>query len=117
MVAAASVLASIHNSMNERRRDIAILRALGARRRTIFGTILLEAVTISVLGMTVAFAVYFAIFAGVAAVLRAELGVVLSAAQWHWVMLWAPLLMTGMSALAGLGAGSQSLPNKRGKAT
>lgn len=103
VVAAASVLASIHNSMNERRRDIAILRALGARRRTIFGTILLEAVTISVLGMTVAFAVYFAIFAGVAAVLRAELGVVLSAAQWHWVMLWAPLLMTGMSALAGLG--------------
>lgn len=102
VVAAASVLASIHNSMNERRRDIAILRALGARRRTIFGTILLEAVAISVLGMAAAFAVYFAVFAVVAAILRAELGVVLSAAQWHWVMLWAPLLMTGMSALAGL---------------
>lgn len=102
VVAAASVLASIHNSMNERRRDIAILRALGARRRTIFGTILLEAVAISVLGMAVAFAVYFAIFSVVAAVIRAELGVALSAAQWHWVMLWAPLLMTGMSALAGL---------------
>lgn len=102
VVAAASVLASIHNSMNERRRDIAILRALGARRRTIFGTILLEAIAISVLGMAAAFAVYFAIFAVVAAILRAELGVVLLAAQWHWVMLWAPLLMTGMSALAGL---------------
>ena len=102
VVAAASVLASIHNSMNERRRDIAILRALGARRRTIFGTIILEAVAISVLGMAAAFAVYFAIFTVVAAVLRAELGVVLSAAQWHWVMLWAPLLMMGMSALAGL---------------
>ena len=102
VVAAASVLASIHNSMNERRRDIAILRALGARRRTIFGTILLEAVAISVLGMAVAFAVYFAIFSVVAAVIRAELGVALSAVQWHWVMLWAPLLMTGMSALAGL---------------
>lgn len=102
VVAAASVLASIHNSMNERRRDIAILRALGARRRAIFGTIILEAVAISVLGMAAAFAVYFAIFTVVAAILRAELGVVLSAAQWHWVMLWAPLLMTGMSALAGL---------------
>lgn len=102
VVAAASVLASIHNSMNERRRDIAILRALGARRRTVFGVIILEAVAISVLGMIVAFAVYFAIFAVVASVIRAELGVVLSAVQWHWVMLWAPLLMTGMSALAGL---------------
>jgi putative ABC transport system permease protein len=33
VVATASILASIYNSMNERRREIAILRALGARRR------------------------------------------------------------------------------------
>ncbi len=32
VVATASILASIYNSMNERRREIAILRALGARR-------------------------------------------------------------------------------------
>ena len=32
IVATASILASIYNSMNERRREIAILRALGARR-------------------------------------------------------------------------------------
>ncbi len=101
-VAVGSVLASIHNSMNERRRDIALLRALGARRRTIFGTILLEAVAISLLGMAIAFAVYFGIFTTVAAILRSELGVVLSAAQWHGVMLWAPGVMIGMSALAGL---------------
>jgi hypothetical protein len=35
VVATASILASIYNSMNERRREIAILRALGARRTTI----------------------------------------------------------------------------------
>ena len=36
LVATASILASIYNSMNERRREIAILRALGARRGRIF---------------------------------------------------------------------------------
>ena len=34
LVATGSILASIHNSMNERRREIAIVRALGAHRRT-----------------------------------------------------------------------------------
>ncbi len=36
LVATASILASIYNSMNERRREIAILRALGARRGELF---------------------------------------------------------------------------------
>lgn len=102
LVAVGSVLASIYNSMNERRRDIAILRALGARRGTIFGTIILEAVMIAVLGMVLAFGAYGVIFTAVASVIRGEMGVVLVATQWHPVMLWAPGLIVGMSALAGL---------------
>tara|TARA_A100001037_G_C15116791_1_gene621801 strand:- start:813 stop:2018 length:1206 start_codon:yes stop_codon:yes gene_type:complete len=102
VVAVGSVLASIYNSMNERRRDIAILRSLGARRHTIFGTIILEAVAIAVFGMVLAFGFYFAIFSVVAAVIRSEMGVVLTAMQWHPVMLWAPMVMIVLSALAGL---------------
>ncbi len=102
VVAIGSVLASIYNSMNERRRDIAILRALGARRRTIVGTIVLEAVSISVIGMLIAYGVYALVFSLVASVIRAEMGVVLNVAEWHPVMLWAPAFMVGMSALAGL---------------
>ena len=45
-VAAGSILASIYNSMNERRRDIAILRALGARRSTVFGVLILSLIHI-----------------------------------------------------------------------
>jgi len=41
LVSAAGVLVAIYNSMSARRRDIAILRALGARRRTIFGAVVL----------------------------------------------------------------------------
>jgi putative ABC transport system permease protein len=50
VVAGVAIAVSIYNSMSERRREIAILRALGARRGTIFSIVLLEAVSICVLG-------------------------------------------------------------------
>ena len=65
VVAASSILASIYNSMNERRRQIAIFRALGAHRRTIFSTVVLEACAIATLGMTLSFLVLAAIMASV----------------------------------------------------
>ncbi len=102
LVATASILASIYNSMNERRREIAILRALGARRRTIFGAILLEAASISALGMVVAFVFYAAIMTGAVAVIRAQTGVVLDPWQFNPVMLWAPAALIGLGALAGV---------------
>lgn len=50
VVAAVSVLVSLYNTMNERRREIAIMRALGARRAQILRVILQEAVVISLVG-------------------------------------------------------------------
>ena len=50
IVAGVAIAVSIYNSMSERRREIAILRALGARRATIFSIVLLEAVTICLVG-------------------------------------------------------------------
>ena len=41
LVAAVSILVSIYNSMAERRRPIAIMRALGARRTTILAIVIL----------------------------------------------------------------------------
>ncbi|HZQ48217.1 MAG TPA: ABC transporter permease, partial [Verrucomicrobiae bacterium] len=102
LVATASILASIYNSMNERRREIAILRALGARRRAIFGSVMLEAAAISALGMVVAFVFYGIIMAAAASVIRAQTGVVLNPAQYNAVMLWAPAMLIGLGALAGV---------------
>src|SRR4029077_427722 len=62
VVAGGSILASIYNTMNERRREFAILRALGARRGTVFSTIVLESTTITFLGALVGYLVYGAIF-------------------------------------------------------
>lgn len=102
LVATASILASIYNSMNERRREIAILRALGARRRTIVGAILLEAAAISALGMVIAFAFYGAIMLAAASLIRAQTGVVLDPFKFNPVMLWAPAALITLGALAGI---------------
>lgn len=102
VVATASILASIYNSMNERRREIAILRALGARRRIVFSAIIFEAAAISTLGMVVGFAVYLVIMTGAAKIIRAQTGIVLDPWQFNAVMLWAPGALIGLGALAGI---------------
>lgn len=102
LVAAGSVLASIYSSMSARRRDLAILRALGAKRRTVFSAVLGEAAVIGVLGAVAGFAVYLVLYAGVAEVIRAQTGVVLPVAVWHPVLVLAPLTMVGLCLLGGL---------------
>ena len=102
LVAAGSILASIYNSMNERRREIAILRALGARRGTVFGVVVLEASGIALLGALAGFVLYFIIISLAAWFVRSETGIVLDPFEPQPVMLWAPMAMLGLGALAGV---------------
>jgi len=95
------VLASIYNSMSARQRDLAILRALGARRRTIFGAVVAEAACIGALGAAVGFAIYFGLLTLVAGVIRAQTGVVLDVTEGHAVLWICPLAMTALCALGG----------------
>ena len=50
LVSAISILVSIYNSMNERKHDIAVMRALGARRDAILLVVLLESLMIAIGG-------------------------------------------------------------------
>ena len=50
VVAGVGMMVSIYNSMNDRRHDIAVMRALGARRRTVMFIILLESILLSLGG-------------------------------------------------------------------
>jgi putative ABC transport system permease protein len=102
LVSAAGVLAAIYNSMAARRRDIAILRALGAGRLLLFSAIVLESAVIGALGMLASFGVYAAIVSGVAMVIRAQTGVLLEAFTYNPIMLWAPPGMIALCALCGL---------------
>lgn len=102
LVAGGSILASVYNTMNERRRDIAIMRALGAHRSTILGTILLECGTIAAIGMAMAYVLYAALFAVIAGIIRERTGIVLDLLAFHPVLLWAPALMIALALVAGL---------------
>lgn len=50
VVAGIGIMVSIYNSMSDRRRDIAVMRALGARRSTVMTVILLESIGLSLGG-------------------------------------------------------------------
>jgi len=52
-VAAVGILVSIYNSMNDRRRDIAVMRALGARRTTVTAIIVFESFQVALIGTIV----------------------------------------------------------------
>jgi putative ABC transport system permease protein len=101
-VAAGSVLVSIYNSMSARQRDIAILRALGAKRRTVFGAVIGEAAVIGVLGAVAGFAVYAGLGALVANIIQGQTGVVLEPLQWNPVFWWSPATFVGLCVLGGL---------------
>ncbi len=102
LVAAGSVLASIYNSMSARQRDLAILRALGARRRTIFGAVVSEAAVIGVLGALAGYVIYFVLLGVVTGIIRAQTGVVLEVWRWQPVLGLCPLAMVALCALGGV---------------
>lgn len=102
VVASASILASIYNSMNERRREIAILRALGAQRLTVFGAIVVESAAIATLGMVLAFVFYGIVVVAASAIIRAQTGVIIDPFEPHRVMLAAPAGIIALAALCGV---------------
>ena len=102
VVAAGSILASLYNTMNERRREFAILRALGARRRTVFSAIVLESTAVAILGTLLGYVVYAVIVVVAAQVIRQQTGVVLDSFRFHPSLAWTPAGMAVLGALAGV---------------
>ncbi|MFT4540197.1 MAG: putative ABC transport system permease protein [Planctomycetota bacterium] len=102
VVAVGAILASLYNTMNERRTEFAILRALGARRSTVFTVILMESSAIAALGSLVGYMFYAAILGSAAWIVRRQTGVVLDVWSYHPVLLWMPACMVFCGALAGL---------------
>jgi len=95
-------LASLYNTISERRREFAILRALGARRTTVFSAIVAESAAIAAIGSIAGYIVYAIIIGATAVVVRSRTGVVLDIMRPHPVLLYAPLLITFVGALSGI---------------
>jgi len=102
IVAGAAILASIYNTMNEMRREFAILRALGAKRSVVFSAIVAESATIAALGSLLGYVVYGVLISVAASIVRAKAGVVLDVTAYHEALRLTPIGMTLLGALVGI---------------
>jgi putative ABC transport system permease protein len=102
LVAAGSILAALTNTLQGRRRDLAILRALGASRAFLFRLILGEALCTGAVGALLGFGFYLLLASLGAMLVREQTGVVMQVLRWNAVFLWAPLAVTGLAVLSGL---------------
>ncbi|MBN9416921.1 MAG: ABC transporter permease [Candidatus Eremiobacteraeota bacterium] len=102
VVAAASITASLCNSLQERRREFAILRALGARRWFVAGVVTLESLWLCLLGTVWGIGLHLALMAAVGAWLRSHTGVQFEILVLHPLLLAIPLATSALGLLAGL---------------
>lgn len=102
VMAALCVLVALHGSMQARRRDWAILRALGAPRQTLLWDVLGAALAIGTAGAALGLLLHAVLGYGLAALIQARTGVRLDLPSPDWVLLWATAAMIGLCGLAGL---------------
>lgn len=102
VVAGASVFSAVFSSMNARKRDLAILRALGAHRSFLIAAVLGESAGIGLLGCGLGFGLYGLLGAVLQGILRTQIGVLLEPWAWNPVLVSGPVLMLGLSLLAGI---------------
>jgi putative ABC transport system permease protein len=102
LVAAVSITVAIYNTMNERRREIAIMRSLGARRAQILTIITGEAALLSFFGALLGLALCHAAAYGLQGLVEDLTGVFLDWSQLRPWELWLLLGVTSIGAVAGL---------------
>lgn len=102
LVAAVSITVAIYNTMNERRREIAIMRSLGARRMQILTIITGEAALLSFFGAVLGLVVCHSAEFFMRALVEDLTGVYLDWSIFRPWEFWLVLGVTGIGAIAGL---------------
>ncbi|HXT61231.1 MAG TPA: FtsX-like permease family protein, partial [Pirellulales bacterium] len=96
-VAGIGIMVSIYNSMSDRRRDIAVMRSLGARRSTVMTIILLESILLSLGGGLGGFLLGHGLIGLASPWIVAQTGVSIGLFEFN---LWEACLIPGLIALA-----------------
>ena len=99
VVAGIGMMVSIYNSMNERRQEIAIMRALGARRTTVMAIILLESILLSLGGGALGVLMGHSLIFVLGPWISGAMGIIVSAWSFQWAEL---ILVPGLVALASV---------------
>ena len=79
VVSGIGILVSIYNSMSDRKKEIAVMRALGAGRSTVMSVVLLESVMISMIGGLIGWLAGHGLIGLASGKIESETGVVVSA--------------------------------------
>jgi len=99
VVAGIGLMVSIYNSMNERKMEIAIMRALGAKRSTVMAVILLESILLSLGGGAIGVILGHGLIGAFSGVILEETGVRVTALSFQTVEL---ILVPGLIVLASV---------------
>jgi putative ABC transport system permease protein len=97
VVAGISIMVSIYNSMSDRRHEIAVMRALGARRVTVMLIILMESILLSLLGGALGLLLGHGMIWACSPWIVEWTGVVVGLLQFQWMEL---VLIPGLIVLA-----------------
>ena len=101
-VSAIGIMVWIYNSMNERRRDVAIMRSLGASRWTIVATVLLESATLLALGALVGLPLGHLGVQGASGFVQAQSGAIFNAWRFSIWELYVVLGTTVLGVVVGI---------------
>ncbi len=100
-VSGISIFVSIYNSMSERRKEIAIMRALGAQRSTVFSVILLESMLLCVGGGILGLLLGHGLVMAAAPIIEKQSGLLIDPFRFEMVELWLIPAMILMATLVG----------------
>ncbi|MDR0610535.1 MAG: ABC transporter permease [Planctomycetaceae bacterium] len=98
-VAGIGTMVSIYNSMSERKQEIAIMRALGARRFTMMSIILLESILLSLGGGALGLLLGHVLIGGMSPWITEYTGIIVRSWSFQWTEV---MLVPGLIILASL---------------
>ncbi len=101
IVSGVGIFVSIYNSMSDRRREIAIMRALGAPRSSVFSIILLESLILCLGGGLAGLLLGHGLVMAAAPVVAAKSGLLIDPFSFERTELWLIPAMVGMATLVG----------------
>ncbi|MFO1019639.1 MAG: ABC transporter permease [Planctomycetales bacterium] len=102
IVSGVGIFVSIYNSMSDRRKEIAIMRALGAQRGTVFSIILLEAILLCLGGGILGICLGHGLVFLSAPMVEAQTGLILNPLAFEkWELILLPMLVV-LASLIGI---------------
>ena len=101
IVAIGTILVALYHGMNSRRKELAVFRALGARRTTLVGMVAGEGFFLSLAGILVGYLFHYGLLLLTIQALQRETGVVLQGHGWQLGLWWIPSLVLLLGTLAG----------------